>query len=158
MLEPPIANRPADDAAPPRSSPVQPVSPGAAPRAGEHLWHRAFADLPREHGFEPLRIDGTLPPELRGTLYRTGPSLFSTFGRRYAHWFDGDGAVSAFRFDGGGGASGAARVVQSRGLLEERRRRKPHYSAYGTPAPSLWRALRTVLRAPTSRTPATPRS
>jgi all-trans-8'-apo-beta-carotenal 15,15'-oxygenase len=109
-------------------------------RSGDH------ADLPREHGFEPLSVEGRLPEGLSGTLYRTGPSLFSTFGRPYAHWFDGDGAVSAVRFDGAGGASGAARLVQSRGLHEERRRGKPHYSAYGTPAPSWWRALSMVLR------------
>src|SRR6516162_11848368 len=60
--------------------------------AGAHAWRRAFRDLPREHGFEPLRVEGRLPEGLRGTLYRTGPSLFSTFGRRYGHWFDGDGA------------------------------------------------------------------
>src|SRR5262245_38892277 len=123
------------------------VRPSAAvPTASDHLWQRAFADLPREHGFEPLTVEGRLPEGLAGTLYRTGPSLFSSFGRAYAHWFDGDGAVSAVRFDGAGGASGAARLVQSRGLLEERRRGKPHYSAYGTPAPSWWRALSAVLK------------
>ncbi|MDB4970154.1 MAG: hypothetical protein JWN44_5843, partial [Myxococcales bacterium] len=60
--------------------------------APAHSWHQAFRDLPREHGFERLSIEGQLPAELRGTLYRNGPSLFSTFGRRYGHWFDGDGA------------------------------------------------------------------
>jgi all-trans-8'-apo-beta-carotenal 15,15'-oxygenase len=115
--------------------------PAATPAPSAHLWHRAFSDLPREHGFEPLRIEGRIPGGLAGTLYRSGPSLFSTFGRRYAHWFDGDGAVSAFRFDVAGGVTGAVKLVQSRGLLEERRRGRPHYAAYGTPAPSAWRGL-----------------
>jgi carotenoid cleavage dioxygenase-like enzyme len=110
----------------------------------DHLWHRAFTDLPREHGFEPLTIEGRLPEGLAGTLYRTGASLFSSFGRPYAHWFDGDGAVSAVRFDGAGNARGAVRLVQSRGLLEERRRRRSRYGAYGTPAPSWWRAMSIV--------------
>jgi all-trans-8'-apo-beta-carotenal 15,15'-oxygenase len=116
-----------------------------APTAADHLWHRAFADLPRAHGFEPLSVEGRLPEGLAGTLYRTGASLFSTFGRPYAHWFDGDGAVSAARFDGAGNASGAVRLVESRGLLEERHRRRPYYGAYGTSAPSWWRALSIVL-------------
>jgi len=109
--------------------------------ATAHAWRRAFRDLPREHGFEPLRVEGQLPEGLRGTLYRTGPSLFSTFGRRYGHWFDGDGAVSAVRFDGGGGARGAVKLVESLGRKEEQRRGRAHYPNYGTTAPTAWRGL-----------------
>ena len=46
------------------------------------------------------RIEGRLPAELRGTLYRNGPAVHERFGLRYRHWFDGDGMVQAFRFDG----------------------------------------------------------
>jgi all-trans-8'-apo-beta-carotenal 15,15'-oxygenase len=122
------------------------TSSAASARVANHGWHRAFRDLPRQHGFEPLTIEGRLPPELRGTLYRNGPSLLSSFGRRYGHWFDGDGAVSAVRFDGDGGAAGAVRVVESPGLVEERRRGRRHFGSYGTPAPSLWRGLMGGLR------------
>jgi all-trans-8'-apo-beta-carotenal 15,15'-oxygenase len=73
----------------------------------------------REHGFEPLRIEGKLPPELRGTLYRNGPGLFGSFGRRYDHLFESDGALSAVRF-ADGLAAGAHRVIQNAGLREER--------------------------------------
>jgi all-trans-8'-apo-beta-carotenal 15,15'-oxygenase len=90
-----------------------------------------MADLPREHGFEPLRVEGRLPDDLLGTLYRNGPSLFSVEGQTYRHWFDGDGAVSAVRFDGNG-AQGAVKVVQSAGLRDERSRGKPMYGVYGT--------------------------
>lgn len=102
----------------------------AVPRAD---WRTAFRDLPREHGFEPLHVEGRLPPDLQGTLYRVGPSLFSSFGEPYRHWFDGDGAVSAVRF-GDGQAHGAVRLVQSDGLLEERREGRRIFSGYGTPA------------------------
>ena len=57
-----------------------------------------FRDLPREHGFEALRVEGKLPPDLEGTLYRVGPALNSSFGERYRHWFDGDGGIYAVRF------------------------------------------------------------
>jgi carotenoid cleavage dioxygenase-like enzyme len=102
-------------------------------------------DLPREHGFEPLRVEGTLPAELSGTLYRTGPALFSSFGKRYGHWFDGDGAVSAVRF-AHGRAFGAAKLVQSEGLIRERRAGRRLYSGYGTQAPGLRRFLPASLR------------
>jgi carotenoid cleavage dioxygenase-like enzyme len=37
-------------------------------------------DLPREHGFVPLAVEGTMPPDLTGTLYRNGPGIFELFG------------------------------------------------------------------------------
>lgn len=108
--------------------------PGDPPPAA---WRRAFRDLTREHGFEPLRVTGHIPPELRGTLYRSGPSLFSAQGQTYPHWFDGDGAVSAVRF-GDGKAAGTVRLVQSQGLLAERRAKKSIYAGYGMPSNEPW--------------------
>ena len=57
-----------------------------------------YRDPTREHGFEALRVEGKLPVELAGTLYRNGPGLFGSFGRRYYHLFESDGAISAVRF------------------------------------------------------------
>ncbi|MCG3172452.1 MAG: Apocarotenoid-15,15'-oxygenase [Myxococcota bacterium] len=108
-------------------------APGSA--SPKRAWTGALRDLPREHGFEPLRIEGKLPEWLHGTLYRNGPSLMSNFGHGYRHWFDGDGAISAVRFQGGA-AWGAVKVVQSAGLTEERRAGRPLFGGYGTPAPS----------------------
>jgi all-trans-8'-apo-beta-carotenal 15,15'-oxygenase len=97
-------------------------------------WFGAFQDLSREHTYEPLRISGRIPAELDGTLYRNGPALFDNFGRRYAHWFDGDGAVSATRLSGGR-VEGAIKLVQSAGLTAERRAGRPLYAAYGSTFP-----------------------
>lgn len=109
--------------------------PGATPDVAPG-WRRAFRDLAREHGFEPLRLEGVLPAGLRGTLYRNGPALFSNQGEGYGHWFDGDGAVTAVRFDERG-AAGAIRLVQSAGLRAERAARRPLTNNYGTRAPGL---------------------
>ena len=47
-----------------------------------------------EHGFIPLSIQGTIPSELKGTLYRAGAMRFSSpDGEPYGHWFDGDGGI-----------------------------------------------------------------
>jgi all-trans-8'-apo-beta-carotenal 15,15'-oxygenase len=102
------------------------------------MWSR---NLGREHGFEPLRVEGTLPASLRGTLYRNGPGLFGQFGRRYAHPFEGDGAVTAVRFENGR-AQGASRVTLTRGLAAERAAGKMLYSM-SAPWP---RKLANVLR------------
>ena len=90
-----------------------------------------FKNLPREHGFEPLRIEGQIPADLTGTVWRNGPSLMAPFGKPYHHWFDGDGAISGVRF-ADGKAWGAARVVQSEGLVQERKVGKNVFSVYGT--------------------------
>lgn len=80
------------------------------------LWSK---DLGREHGFEPLTVEGKLPPALRGTLYRNGPGQFGQFGQRYTHPFEGDGATTAIRIDGGK-ATGASKIHTTAGLVEER--------------------------------------
>lgn len=103
-------------------------------------WRGFTDDLPREHGFEPLRIEGRLPADLCGTLYRNGPALSDGLGSSYAHLFDGDGAVSAVRFSAGA-ACGAVRLVQTRGLTAERAAGRRLYACFATPATSWWRAL-----------------
>lgn len=100
----------------------------------------AFGDLQREHGFEPLRIEGTLPGSLRGTLYRCGPARTACFGHRYRHFFDGDGAVTAIRF-ADGRAEGAVRLVDTPGLVAERAAGKALFPAYGTLPPGPPRPL-----------------
>lgn len=95
---------------------THPSTPSPATDLTARLWSE---DLPREHGFEPLVVEGTLPAELRGTLFRNGPGQFGQFGRKYSHPFEGDGAITAVRF-AGGQALGASRITPTKGLLEER--------------------------------------
>jgi all-trans-8'-apo-beta-carotenal 15,15'-oxygenase len=94
------------------------------PSLNARLWSE---DLPREHGFEPLTVEGTLPAVLRGTLYRNGPGQFGQFGRRYHHPFEADGAATAIRI-ADGRASGASRITASAGLVAERSAGKSLYS------------------------------
>jgi all-trans-8'-apo-beta-carotenal 15,15'-oxygenase len=90
--------------------------------------------LPREHGFERLRVEGALPPALRGTLYRCGPGEPGRFDHAYRHWFDGDGVVTAVRFDGGI-AHGAARFVDTPGRQAESRAGAILYPTFATLPP-----------------------
>ncbi|HEY5947640.1 MAG TPA: carotenoid oxygenase family protein [Kofleriaceae bacterium] len=93
-----------------------PASPTSQSNLSARLWSE---DLPRSHGFEPLEVEGKLPAELRGTLYRNGPGQFGQRGVRYSHPFEGDGAVTAIRFDHGR-AFGASKLTETKGLVEER--------------------------------------
>jgi all-trans-8'-apo-beta-carotenal 15,15'-oxygenase len=98
-------------------------------------------DLPRSHGFEPLRVEGKLPADLLGTLYRNGPGLFGQYGQRYSHPFEGDGAITAIRF-GGGKVLGASQVTPTAGLQAERTSGR---MLYGFTIPWL-RRMRNVLK------------
>lgn len=97
-------------------------------------WFNSLQNLPREHGFEELRVEGKIPADLRGTLFRNGPAIFSRFGQRYPHWFDADGAVSAVKFDAQH-ASGAVRVVQTKSFKEETLAGKRVFGGFGMPTP-----------------------
>ncbi len=87
----------------------------------------ALAQEPRLLGFETARaeelaaplttLNGRLPPELLGVLWRNGPAEHERFGHRYGHWFDGDGMVQAFAFTGTG-------VTHSSRILDTPKRRR----------------------------------
>ncbi|NOJ94805.1 carotenoid oxygenase [Corallococcus coralloides] len=99
-------------------------------------WLRAFRTLPRQHGFEPLRVEGQVPEGLRGALYRVGPWTFDVHGRPYQHWFDGDGGMLGVRF-GADGVTGASRLLDTPTMVAERKASSQRYGAYGTPTPLL---------------------
>jgi all-trans-8'-apo-beta-carotenal 15,15'-oxygenase len=92
------------------------MSPSSAPRAipagrpAVSRWASALQDLGREHGFLPLSVEGRLPDDLAGTLYRAVPARFTTARGRHAHWFDVEGAIAAVRFEAGR-ALGAVRFA-----------------------------------------------
>ncbi len=85
------------------------ASPAARTDFTARLWREPLA---REHGFEPLAIEGKLPMELAGTLYRNGPGTVGVGASHYTHPFEADGAVTAIRF-ADGKVLGASRVTGS---------------------------------------------
>ena len=87
-----------------------------------------WSDLPREHGYEPLRIEGDMPASLRGTLFRTGPGLTQRFGANYGHVFEGDGALSAHRIEDGQ-VDCAVKILRSAGYVEEERAGRALYQS-----------------------------
>ena len=94
-------------------------------------WTPLVHDLRRPHGFESLRVEGRLPSELTGTLYRNGPAIFGVGGQRFDHLFDGDGAITAVRLDGSR-ATGAVRLVETEGRKLEQERGQIRYGGFGT--------------------------
>jgi all-trans-8'-apo-beta-carotenal 15,15'-oxygenase len=62
-------------------------------------WSGGFRTLTEEYDYRIDDIEGEVPPGLRGTLYRNGSGRNDLGGEWFPHWFDGDGMISAIRFD-----------------------------------------------------------
>jgi all-trans-8'-apo-beta-carotenal 15,15'-oxygenase len=86
-------------------------------QADHHPWWPLATSLLVEHDYQ-ARLEGSLPPDLLGTLYRNGPGRFDRGGLRKNHLLDGDGMIQALTI-----ADGAVRYrnrfVRTRKYLEE---------------------------------------
>ena len=101
-------------------------------------WSQAIQTPATEFELTPLSISsGTIPPELKGSLYRNGPGRLSRGERRVGHWFDGDGAVLGVHF-GEGKANAIYRYVQTQGYKEETAADQFLYANYGMTSPNGW--------------------
>lgn len=79
-------------------------------------------------------IEGKLPRELAGVLYRNGPAWFERAGFRYQHWFDGDGMMHAWRI-GRGAVQHQARMIATNKFARERQAGRFLVPAVGTTVP-----------------------
>jgi all-trans-8'-apo-beta-carotenal 15,15'-oxygenase len=105
-----------------------------APREGR--WFRGLEGLEKEYERLPIRrVEGKLPGELRGVLFRNGPGRNEVFGKRNGHWFDGDGMIAAYRFDGAS-VTYSNRFVRTKYFENEAKARRMLYGGFATPAPS----------------------
>jgi all-trans-8'-apo-beta-carotenal 15,15'-oxygenase len=89
--------------------------------------------LREEHNYE-ARVEGKLPEDLAGTLYRIGPGLFDRDGWRKRSLLDGDGMVQAFRLHGAG-AHYRNRFVRTAKFVAEETAGRFIYPSWSTLAP-----------------------
>ena len=117
---------------------VQLEPTGAPPSPTDRERAQAVVDAYRTCRSEedgPLALlEGALPDELRGTLYRNGIVGLDVHGTQQMHPFDGDGMVSRFTFDGRA-VHYRNRVVETREVKEERAAGRMLYRAFGTNLP-----------------------
>ncbi len=71
--------------------------------AEELAWREAWKPAPQEHAYAVSKIEGEVPREIHGTLYRNGPSqcVMPESGYESLHLFDGDALIHAFRIEDG---------------------------------------------------------
>ncbi|MGB3403813.1 MAG: carotenoid oxygenase family protein [Microcoleaceae cyanobacterium] len=95
-------------------------------------WQQGYQSQPNEYDYWIEDIEGVIPAELEGTLYRNGPGLLDINGQRLHHPFDGDGMISAIKFSNGR-AHYRNRFVRTQGYLEEQSAGKILYrGVFGT--------------------------
>jgi carotenoid cleavage dioxygenase-like enzyme len=95
------------------------------------LIERAFSFTPFEHSYLVEDIKGEVPEFVRGTYYLNGPARFSRAGFNYRHWLDGDGMVSALRFENGS-VRFTNRFVRGTKFLAEEEAGRPVFRTFGT--------------------------
>ena len=102
-------------------------------------WQKGYESQPNELDYWVDDIEGEIPRELEGTLFRNGPGLMDINGQRIHHPFDGDGMISQVAFSKGR-AYFRNRFVQTTGFVREREAGKILYRGFGTQKPGGWLA------------------
>jgi all-trans-8'-apo-beta-carotenal 15,15'-oxygenase len=103
-------------------------------------WQGGYQSLTQEFDYWIDEIEGEIPPELNGTLFRNGPGLLDINGQLIHHPFDGDGMISRISFVNGR-AHFRNRFVRTEGYLAEQKAGKILYrGVFGTQKPGGWLA------------------
>ena len=98
-------------------------------------WKKGYDSQPNEYEYEITEIEGEIPVELSGTLFRNGPGLLDIGGSPIHHPFDGDGMISAFSFQDGK-AHYRNRFVKTEAYVKEQKAGKILYrGVFGTQKP-----------------------
>eukprot|EP00741_Cyanophora_paradoxa_P015840 tig00020904_g15292.t1 len=131
----------------PSSSSAPGTRPARAPRPAPppldfdiDTWASGYESQTREISCWIEDVEGTIPPELEGTLFRNGPGLMEVGGVRVNHPFDGDGMVASIAFKDGR-AYFRNRFVRTEGYVRERAAgRRLYRNTFGTERPGGWPA------------------
>ncbi len=101
-------------------------------------WKQGYQSLPEEYAYPITDIEGEIPLDLTGTLFRNGPGLLDIAGVPLHHPFDGDGMISSFAFEAGK-AYFRNRFVRTEAYLKEQEANKILYrGVFGTQKPGGW--------------------
>jgi len=100
-------------------------------------WLKAWKSVKVEeenYKVEASQIEGEIPDDFAGTLYRNGPALFEMGDRPLKHPLDGDGLVCAWTFPGDGTVNFRNRFVRTESHLREQAALSRGYTGGGLKA------------------------
>ena len=112
------------------------VATSEAPAYSRSDWSSAFRNVGQELSEVAIPVSrGQLPDALQGVLYRNGPGRLERGGQWVHHPFDGDGMITALRFENGE-ARLSNRFVRTAGWQEEEQAGKVLYrGVFGSQKP-----------------------
>jgi all-trans-8'-apo-beta-carotenal 15,15'-oxygenase len=103
-------------------------------------WQGGYKSQSQEFSYWIDDIEGKIPQELHGTLFRNGPGLLDINGESVQHPFDGDGMISQISFINGK-AHFRNRFVYTEGYVAEKKAGKFLYrGVFGTQKSGGWLA------------------
>ncbi len=103
-------------------------------------WTNGYRSQPDEFAYWIDDIEGEIPAELTGTVFRNGPGLTDINGYRLKHPFDGDGMINSVAIKDGK-AFYRNKFVRTAGYVAEQASGKPEYrGVFGTQKPGGWLA------------------
>ncbi|MGJ3246812.1 MAG: carotenoid oxygenase family protein [Elainellaceae cyanobacterium] len=105
-----------------------------------HEWQSGYRSLRDEFDYWIDDIEGQIPSDLYGTLFRNGPGSLDINNQQFQHPFDGDGMICAIAFKDGR-AHFRNRYVRTEGLIAEQQAGQILYrGVFGTQKPGGWLA------------------
>ncbi|EDX85963.1 Retinal pigment epithelial membrane protein [Synechococcus sp. PCC 7335] len=103
-------------------------------------WTSGYRSQPEEFAYWIDDVEGEIPADLEGTVFRNGPGLTDINGYRLKHPFDGDGMINSIAFKGGK-AFYRNKFVKTEAFIAEQKSGKPEYrGVFGTQKPGGWLA------------------
>ena len=102
-------------------------------------WQQGYTSQLTEDDYWIEDIEGEIPRDLTGTLFRNGPGLFEIAGTPIRHPFDGDGMIAAFTFGNDGRVHFRNKFIRTEGFVQEQATGKMIYrGVFGTQRPGGW--------------------
>lgn len=120
-----------------QSSSVQPLAPTEKPYSLAD-WQGGNQSLKQEYDYPIDAVEGEIPSDLEGTLYRNVPAMLDVNGQPLHHPFDADGMICGITF-ADGQAHFRNRYVRTQGYREEQQAGQILYrGVFGTEKPGGW--------------------
>lgn len=103
-------------------------------------WQKGYESVEAELNYWIDDVEGQIPAELHGTLFRNGPGLLDINGHRIHHPFDGDGMISAIAFRDGRAYFRNRFICTAEYVKEQKAGKILYRGVFGTQKPGGWLA------------------
>ena len=102
----------------------------------DQAWTLGYANWATDVGPIPLKVRGRIPTATMGAFFRNGPARHQLADMRYAHWFDGDGAIQRYTLSSKG-IQHQAQFVRTAKYAADNAAGKIVRQAFGTRTPAM---------------------